>query len=43
MPPDRRKYLWDALSAAELLFDFGAGKTFAAYRGRCAAPIRATR
>ena len=32
MPPDRRTYLWDALSAADLLFQFGAGKTFADYQ-----------
>lgn len=32
MPPDRRTYLWDALAAAELLFQFGAGKTFEDYK-----------
>ena len=31
MRPDRRKYLWDALTAADLLFQFSAGKTFADY------------
>ena len=31
MPPDRRAYLWDALAAAELLFEFGAGKTLDDY------------
>jgi uncharacterized protein with HEPN domain len=31
MPPDRRKYLWDALTAADLLFQFSAGKTFDDY------------
>ena len=31
MPPDRRTYLWDALAAAELLFEFGAGKTLDDY------------
>jgi uncharacterized protein with HEPN domain len=32
MPPDRRKYLWDAVTAAELLFEFGAGKSFEDYK-----------
>jgi uncharacterized protein with HEPN domain len=32
MPPDRRKYLWDALTAAELIFDFSTGKTFENYQ-----------
>ena len=31
MPPDRRKYLWDAVTAAELLFEFAGGKTFEDY------------
>ena len=32
MPPDPRKYLWDALTAAELLVQFTAGKSFDDYR-----------
>ena len=32
MPPDRRKYVWDALAAAELLFEFGAGESFEDYQ-----------
>jgi hypothetical protein len=28
MRPDPRKYLWDALSAADLLPDFTDGKSF---------------
>jgi uncharacterized protein with HEPN domain len=32
MPPDRRKYLWDALTAAELIFQFSTGKTFENYQ-----------
>jgi uncharacterized protein with HEPN domain len=31
MPPDGRKYLWDAATAADLLFEFSSGKTFADY------------
>ena len=32
MQPDPRKYLWDALHAAEFLRQFAAGKTFEAYQ-----------
>lgn len=32
MRPDPRKYLWDALNAAELLGQFTAGKTFGDYQ-----------
>jgi hypothetical protein len=32
MPPDRRKYLWDALTAAGLMFEFSAGKSFENYQ-----------
>jgi uncharacterized protein with HEPN domain len=32
MPPDRRTHLWDALTAAELLFEFSAGKSFEDYK-----------
>jgi len=32
MPPDARKYLWDALTAAGLLSDFSAGKSFDDYQ-----------
>ena len=32
MPPDRRKYLWDALAAADLLSEFSAGRSFEDYR-----------
>jgi uncharacterized protein with HEPN domain len=32
MPPDRRKYLWDALAAAELLSQFGEGKSLEDYQ-----------
>lgn len=32
MPPDPRKYLWDALSAAELVRDFAQGQSFADYQ-----------
>lgn len=31
MRPDPRKYLWDALQAAELAVGSGAGRTFANY------------
>jgi uncharacterized protein with HEPN domain len=31
MRPDARKYVWDALHAAELLRDFGKGKAFSDY------------
>ena len=29
MPPDSRKYLWDATEAAQRILRFSAGKTFA--------------
>ncbi len=32
MPPDPRKYLWDALRAAELVRDFAQGQSFADYQ-----------
>ncbi|ABD11562.1 hypothetical protein CcI156_16095 [Frankia sp. CcI156] len=32
MPPDPRKYLWDAANAAELVRDFAHGQTFADYQ-----------
>ena len=32
MRPETRKYLWDALSAADQVAGFVAGKDFAAYR-----------
>jgi uncharacterized protein with HEPN domain len=32
MQPDPRKYLWDALHAAELLRQFATGKTFGEYK-----------
>jgi uncharacterized protein with HEPN domain len=32
MRPESRKYLWDALTAADLIADFVAGKDFDAYR-----------
>jgi len=32
MQPESRKYLWDALNAADLVADFVAGKDFDAYR-----------
>jgi uncharacterized protein with HEPN domain len=32
MPPDPRKYLWDAASAAELARSFAHGQTFADYQ-----------
>lgn len=32
MPPDPRKYLWDALRAAELVHDFARGQSFADYQ-----------
>ena len=32
MLPETRKYLWDALSAADQVADFVAGKDFSAYR-----------
>ncbi|MBL7494562.1 DUF86 domain-containing protein [Frankia sp. AgB1.9] len=32
MPPDPRKYLWDAANAAELARTFSQGQTFADYR-----------
>lgn len=32
MQPDPRKYLWDALRAAELVHDFAKGQSFAAYQ-----------
>lgn len=32
MPPDRRKYLWDALTAAGLMFEFSAAKSFEDYQ-----------
>jgi len=31
-PDDRRKYLWDVLTAAELLREFSAGKSFEDYQ-----------
>jgi uncharacterized protein with HEPN domain len=31
-PDDQRKYLWDALSAIELLREFSAGKSFDDYQ-----------
>jgi len=45
MPPDRRKYLWDALlPAAELLFEFSAGRSSEDYRPTpcCAQPSSAS-
>lgn len=32
MRPDPRKYLWDALRAAELVHDFAQGQSFADYQ-----------
>lgn len=32
MPPDPRKYLWDAANAAELVRSFAHGQTFADYQ-----------
>jgi uncharacterized protein with HEPN domain len=32
MRPDPRKYLWDALHAAELVHDFARGQSFADYQ-----------
>src|SRR5690349_15062027 len=32
MPPDRRKYLWDALAAADLLAQFSEGRSFDDYQ-----------
>jgi uncharacterized protein with HEPN domain len=32
MPPDRRTYLWDALTAADLISQFTADKSFLDYR-----------
>jgi len=32
MPPDPRKYLWDAANAAELARSFAHGQTFADYQ-----------
>jgi uncharacterized protein with HEPN domain len=32
MRPDPRKYLWDALRAAELVHDFARGQSFADYQ-----------
>jgi uncharacterized protein with HEPN domain len=32
MRPDPRKYLWDALHAAELVHDFARGQSFAEYQ-----------
>jgi uncharacterized protein with HEPN domain len=32
MPPDPRKYLWDALRAVELVSEFTDGRSFADYR-----------
>jgi uncharacterized protein with HEPN domain len=32
MPPDPRKYLWDALVAADLLFTFSDGRSFQTYQ-----------
>ncbi|WP_397428915.1 DUF86 domain-containing protein, partial [Pseudofrankia sp. BMG5.37] len=32
MPPDPRKYLWDAANAAELARGFAHGQTFVDYR-----------
>jgi uncharacterized protein with HEPN domain len=32
MPPDPRKYLWDALRAAELAGEFADGRSFADYQ-----------
>jgi uncharacterized protein with HEPN domain len=32
MQPDPRKYLWDALQAADLLYEFGEGKSLADYQ-----------
>jgi uncharacterized protein with HEPN domain len=32
MPPDPRKYLWDATNAAELARNFAHGQTFADYQ-----------
>jgi len=32
MPPESRKYLWDAAEAAQRIHRFAAGKSFADYR-----------
>jgi uncharacterized protein with HEPN domain len=32
MPPDPRKYLWDAVRAAELVGEFADGRSFADYQ-----------
>lgn len=38
MRPDSRKYMWDALRAAELVHDFAQGRSFADYQ--CNAMLR---